>query len=118
MKRNILPFGIIAIVGIFVAVIVFYVGVNQKADLASDGNGEGNTEEVQTDPEAIYANSCASCHANDLTGGMGPDLTEIGASLSADDIESVILNGQGAMPAGAAQGEEAKIVAEWLAEKK
>lgn len=118
MKKNVLPFGIIAIVGIFAAVIIFYLGVNQREDIAAGGNGEGNTEEVQTDPEEIYAGNCASCHATDLTGGMGPDLTAIGGKLSAEDIEAVIINGQGSMPPGSVQGEEATILAEWLSEKK
>src|SRR5699024_992059 len=33
MKKNILPFGIIAIVGIFAAIIIFYVGVDQRKDI-------------------------------------------------------------------------------------
>lgn len=118
MKKNVLPFGIIAIVGLVAAVIVFYIGVNQRADIAADLNGESNTEEVQTDPEAIYAGNCASCHATDLTGGMGPDLTAVGSKLSAEEIESVIINGQGSMPPGLVQGEEATVLAEWLSEKK
>jgi len=121
MKRNVLPFGIIAIVGIFAAVIVFYIGVDQRNDIASGGNndnGNANTEEVTNDPEAIFANQCASCHGDDLSGGAGPDLTAVGSSLSADDIKDVIDNGQGTMPGGLVQGEEAELLAEWISEKK
>ena len=120
MKRNVLPFGIIAIVGIFVAVIVFYIGVNQKADIIAEQNGETEeTEEVaSTDPEEIFANQCSSCHGADLSGGVGPDLTKVGADLSVDEIEDVIVNGKGSMPPGLAVGEEAKALAEWLSEKK
>src|SRR5690625_1100765 len=112
MKRNILPFGIIAILGIFVAVIVFYIGVNQREDIRlAEENGEevvveenGESENGEgggtIDVEAVYANSCASCHAADLSGGVGPDLTAVGSSLSEEEIENIILNGAGSMPGG------------------
>ena len=126
MKRNVLPFGIIAILGVFVAIIVFYVGVSQRDDiqLAEENDGEEVTEEengegeVSDDPEAIFANSCASCHGDDMTGSVGPDLTTVGSDHSAEDIEEIINNGQGAMPPGTAPPEEAAVLAEWLSEMK
>lgn len=122
MKRNILPFGIIAIVGIFISIIVFYVGVHQRDDirLAEENGGEPVEEqgEVVTDPEEIFASSCASCHGQDLSGGAGPDLTTVGSSLSAEDIQGIIVNGQGSMPGGLVGNEEADILAEWLSEMK
>ncbi len=122
MKRNILPFGIIAIVGIFISIIVFYVGVHQRDDirLAEENGGEPVEEqgEVATDPEEIFASSCASCHGQDLSGGAGPDLTSVGSSLSAEDIHNIIMNGQGAMPGGLVGNEEADVLAEWLSEMK
>lgn len=121
MKRNVLPFGIIAIVGIFVAIIVFYVGVAQRDDiqLAEENGGEVVEEgEVATDPEAVYANSCAGCHGQDLAGGAGPGLTNVGSSLSADDIQDIIVNGKGTMPGGLVGIEEANLLTEWLSEMK
>lgn len=126
MKRNILPFGIIAIVGIFAAIIVFYIGASQREDiqLAEENDGEevadenGEDGEVLDDPEAIYANSCASCHGDDMTGVVGPDLTAVGSDHSAEDIEEIIANGQGSMPPGTAPPEEAAVIAEWLSEMK
>ncbi len=126
MKRNVLPFGIIAILGVFVAIIVFYVGVSQRDDiqLAEENDGEEVTEEengegeVSDDPEAIFANSCASCHGDDMTGSVGPDLTTVGSDHSTEDIEEIINNGQGAMPPGTAPPEEAAVLAEWLSEMK
>src|SRR5690625_8012555 len=110
MKRNVLPFGIIAVVGIFAAIIVFYIGVGQKADIQAEQDGEGNTEEVElAEPEDIFANSCASCHGDDLSGGMGPDLTAIGDKLSEDDIVDVIINGHVDMPPGTANSDEDEI---------
>ena len=118
MKNNVLPFGIIAIVGIFAAIIVFYLGVSQKADIAKGEDGEVEEVEALTDPEEIYANQCASCHGDDLSGVSAPGLISVGAKLSESEIHDIIINGQGAMPGGLAKGEEAKILSEWLSEKK
>lgn len=119
MKRNILPFAIIAIVGVFVAVVVYYVGVSQREDIRLAENGEAVAEggEVTSDAEGIFASSCASCHGADLSGGVGPDLTTIGSTLSQAEIEDVINNGIGTMPPGLVNPEEATILAEWLSEK-
>src|SRR5699024_4972354 len=122
--KNIIPFGVIAAVGIFAAIILFYIGVEQREDiqLAEESNGEEVSEEngevEELDPEAVYANSCAGCHGQDLSGSVGPDISAVGSSLSADEIEDIILNGQGSMPPGTAAGEEATAVAEWLSEMK
>lgn len=122
MKKNILPFGIIAIVGIFAAIIVFYVGVHQREDiqLAEENGGEEVAEEgeVATDPEGIFKNSCASCHGDDLSGVSGPDLTKVGSELSADEIQTIIMEGQGNMPGGLVNAEEADLLSEWLSEMK
>ena|SRR5690625_1137292 len=123
MKRNILPFGIIAIVGVFIAIIVFYIGVHQRDDirLAEENGGEQVTEEegeVATDPEEIFASSCASCHGDDLSGGAGPELTKVGGELSADEINEIIMNGKGSMPGGLVSNEEADLLTEWLSEMK
>lgn len=47
--------------------------------------------------ELVFADTCASCHGVDGTGGTGPDLT----AESEDDAElvEVILYGDGEMPA-------------------
>jgi mono/diheme cytochrome c family protein len=123
MKKNIVPFAIIAVVGIFAAIIVFYVGVHQREDirLAEENGGEAVEDqagEVSTDPEEIFAGNCATCHGGDLSGGMGPDLTKVGSELSADDIHTIIMNGQGAMPSGLVSAEEADALTEWLADMK
>lgn len=122
MNRHILPFAIIAIVGIFAAVIVYYIGVSQREDIRlAEENGEEVVEEnggeTTTDAESIYASSCASCHGADLTGGVGPDLTTVGSKLSKEEIEDIINNGIGSMPPGLVGPEEATVLAEWLSEK-
>ena len=91
----------------------------QPADNA--GNGGGETAAPAADnaaAEGLFAQSCASCHGQNLEGGVGPALTAVGGKLDAAAIEGVITNGQGAMPAGLLQGDDAKAVAEWLAAKK
>src|SRR5699024_2016437 len=123
MKTNILPFGIIAIVGFFIIIIVSYVGVNQREQIQLAEENGGEVEEIQDevatlDPEEAYANSCASCHGGDLTGGVGPDLTSVGGSLSEADIEAIINDGQGTMPGGLVSPDQATEIAEWLSELK
>src|SRR5699024_12288878 len=122
MKRNVLPFGIIAIVGIFAAVIVFYIGVSQEEEiqLAEENDGEEATDgeegedgedgETEDDPEAMFANYCATCHGEDLTCGMGQDLTSVGSGHYSEDIEEIITSGQGDMPPGNATTEDDEVI--------
>lgn len=87
----------------------------------ADGADTGTESEGTVDASAAedaYKASCASCHGDDLSGGVGPALDNVGASLSADEIEDVIANGQGSMPGGLLSGDDATAVAEWLADHK
>lgn len=96
-------------------------GGGDTAEEPADNGGETAapaTEDTSAAAEGIFAQSCASCHGQNLEGGVGPDLTAVGSRLDAAGIEGVITNGQGAMPAGLIQGDDAKAVAEWLAAKK
>jgi len=121
MKSNIIPFGVIAIIGIFAVVIFSSLGVSQRADIENEGENGGNGEETEevaevAEPEEVFQNNCASCHGDDLSGGAGPDLTSVGSDHSEEDILTVIQEGQGSMPPGLIEGEEADEVAAWLAE--
>ena|SRR5690625_1465286 len=82
---------------------------------ASDNNDTGDGATDVADAEAIYKQSCASCHGADLAGGAGPGLETVGADMSADDILDVIENGKGSMPGGLISGDDATAVADWLA---
>lgn len=117
MKTNaVIPYAIIAIVGILLVIVISVAGIGQRDTLQ---NGADEQEEaVSTDPEAIFQSNCAACHGADLSGGVGPDLTKIGGELSEDEIKTTILNGKGSMPAGVIKGDEADLVAKWLSEKK
>ncbi len=87
---------------------------------ACGGNGDssGSGGEVTTTGETLFAQSCASCHGKDLRSGYAPDLSDIGAKYSAEEIKEIIENGKGQMPPGILKGDEAMAVAEWLAEQK
>lgn len=122
MKKNpVIPYLVIAIIGVLAVIVISFVGAEQREAIQNEEEGteqsaEGGEGEVSGDPEAAYANSCASCHGADLTGGMGPDLTTIGSKYSSEEIADIINNGKGAMPA-LGLGEEATVIADWLSEK-
>lgn len=95
MKSNIIPFAIIAIIGVFAVIIFSSLGVSQRADIQNEDENGGETEEAEVlEPEEIFANNCATCHGDDLTGESGPDLTSVGSDHSEEDIHTVIEEGQ------------------------
>jgi cytochrome c550 len=116
MKKNpIIPFALIAVLGILAMIILSVVGLNEQERIATGGDDEGETTEA--DPEALIQ-SCIGCHGGDLEGGSGPSLNDVHERLSVEEIESMIINGSenGNMPGGLVTNEEAAVLAEWLAE--
>lgn len=102
---------------VFGAVLVLGAcGGGDKGNEKDEGATGGETAAV--DAEKIVNNKCISCHGGDLTGASGPALDQIGDKLSEEEIHDVIINGQGGMPGGIIEGEDADAVAEWLAAKK
>ncbi|SEA40173.1 cytochrome c551 [Thalassobacillus cyri] len=90
---------------------------NGGGDAGTEENGGGG--EVDTAAaEQAYQESCASCHGGDLSGGAGPSLKDVGSKYSKDEILNIIKNGKGSMPAGQATGEDADMIAGWLATQK
>ena len=66
-----------------------------------------------------YQNHCASCHANNLEGGFGPNMQKIGSKYSKEEIANIIENGIGTMPAQKqVSDEERENLSAWLAEQK
>lgn len=113
-KNPIFPYAIIAILGIVFVIMISFLGVHQRD--ARENPDEGN-DSVVLDAEGLYKKSCASCHGGDLTGGGGPDLTEVGDRLSEGEIEDIIINGtDDGMPEGLVNDSEAGEIAEWLFE--
>jgi mono/diheme cytochrome c family protein len=97
--------------------------------LTARGEATGRTGALQAqeisgeadEGKRLFRQQCASCHNLDAVnarGVTGPDLDEIG-KVTADRIVSAIRTGgtgQGRMPAGLLEGEEARQVGEYLAE--
>ena len=82
-------------------------------------NDDSSKTETAVDAEKIFANNCASCHGNKLEGNVGPNLTKVGSKYSSEEIQEIIKNGKGQMPAGILkEDEEIVAVADWLADKK
>lgn len=83
------------------------------------GTTEGEGGATAADGAEIYKQSCAGCHGADLSGASAPDISKIGANLSVDELQDIVENGFGNMPAVlSGKPDDAKAVAEWLAEKK
>lgn len=70
--------------------------------------------------ETLVKANCISCHGDQLQGSVGPNLQNIGATLSAEQIYNIVSKGSGMMPAFKDQlkDEEIANVALWLSEKK
>ncbi|WNS75067.1 cytochrome c [Bacillus sp. DTU_2020_1000418_1_SI_GHA_SEK_038] len=95
-------------------------GDDNAADEKDTGttNGGETTTAGAGDAQKLYDQKCSSCHGANLEGTVGPKLSDAGAHFTKEEIEGIIANGQGAMPAGLLKGDEAAQVSEWLAAKK
>lgn len=109
----------IMIVILIVPLLIFHLGdddhedegddvaTDESADEGDEGaedEGEVATEEEDSeadtgdvDAEGIARDSCASCHGEDFSGGMGPALA--GTDLADDEFHDIVREGQGSMPA-------------------
>ncbi|MGJ7920281.1 c-type cytochrome [Neobacillus sp. LXY-4] len=87
-------------------------------DLTSEEIHSGGSHSVAEAGEKLYRQSCLSCHGENLEGKSGPSLKAIGGKLHQEDIYEIIINGKGMMPGGLVSETDAKILANWLAEKK
>lgn len=110
-KNPIIPFLLIIFLGVGLVFLLSSQGANQEeegeevaTEEESEGGGEEGSEEGgdgassgDVDAEGIAQNSCASCHGEDFSGGMGPALA--GTSLGEDEFTDIVRNGQGSMPA-------------------
>lgn len=117
MKKTWATTGINIILAGFLVFLLFNYEGTPHANKAVEKTSEGKTG-TSAQAEEITSTSCVTCHGDNLKGGAGPALNKIGSKYAQSDIENIIKNGKGAMPAGVITPEEAKIVAEWLAQKK
>lgn len=90
----------------------------EETEEQTPSTDEGTGKTTASAGEEVYTQSCLSCHGENLEGAFGPELSNIGAKMSKEEILNVIENGQGQMPKNVVEGEEAEAVAAWLAEKK
>lgn len=105
--------------------LTLLLGTSLVMGLAACGGDKDNTKdkgnggtETASAGQKIYDQKCSGCHGGDLKGGMGPDLSKVGSTLSKDEILDTIKNGKGQMPQNVVQGDDAEKVADWLSNKK
>jgi mono/diheme cytochrome c family protein len=58
-----------------------------------------DTSSSAADGVTLFANHCAACHGSDGTNGSSPDLSVEVPALDDTELERVITNGKGSMPA-------------------
>lgn len=92
-------------------------GSDKSNEEISDESSMGESTNA-SEAEKVFQNNCAYCHGSDLSGGAGPDLTEVGSRYSKEEIAEIIKNGKNAMPADVVEGKNVELLASWLAQKK
>jgi cytochrome c551 len=95
-------------------------GDEEPTENATDNGTEKTNECGTVDADAgetVFAQNCSSCHGADLSGGVGPDLTQVGSKYSAEEIADIVTNGTGTMPPQSVSGEDLDNLTNWLAEK-
>ncbi|AUD13754.1 MULTISPECIES: cytochrome c550 [unclassified Planococcus (in: firmicutes)] len=124
-KNAIVPYILIMAFGIGLIFFLSLEGVGNEAEIAEEqaaeegggeeaAEGEGGEEAASGDfdPEATAQASCVSCHGSSYEGGVGPSL--VGTALSQEEIEEILINGKGTMPAGLVPEENVPAMAEWV----
>ena len=110
-------FGILFLV-FLIALVVSVMYPPQYGEQAKDG-AAATAPSKEVNAEQIVKQTCTACHGQNLEGNIGPNLTKIGSKYKPEDIENILKNGRGGMPAGLLKDEsEVKAVAKWLSEKK
>lgn len=84
----------------------------------SDSNSKQGQSVDTSKAEAIYKENCATCHGDDLSGDIGPDLTSIGNKLSKKQIKTQIKKGGNGMIPNLVSGDDLDTISAWLAEQK
>ena len=122
MNRNpLIPFGLIMVIGLGLMFLFSFVGLDNMDEIAQEAEGGeevvGETaQQTAAGPEAIYQQSCLSCHGAEYEGGFGPVLKGIGEKLTSEEIQGVLKNGKGAMPPGLVPADQIEEMAQWLSE--
>ncbi len=93
----------------------------EPADSGDTGTEESTDDGGAVDTaagEEVYQANCAMCHGADLSGGAGPGLESAGSNYSPEEIEDIIVNGKGSMPAQDVSGDDLDALVSWLSEQK
>ena len=108
--------------GLKKVLLTLTIGLALVLSACGGGGGGSSKNESASDSSAsaedIVKKNCTGCHGVDLGGANGPSLQHVGSKHSEAEIENIINNGQGGMPKGLINEEDAKKVAAWLAQKK
>jgi mono/diheme cytochrome c family protein len=87
------------------------------ADDAKDAeSSDEDPAELDEATRAAFVTSCGGCHTlsdAETSGAVGPSLD--GAKLTAAQVEEILANGKGAMPAGLLSGADAAAMAAYVA---
>ncbi|MDA3130725.1 c-type cytochrome [Aliibacillus thermotolerans] len=109
--KPLIPFFLIAMLGLMLTLGLSLIGVYQQAD-------DGEEDPASMDPveygEELVNSNCISCHGENLEGASGPAIADVGSRLSEEEIIDISVNGIGSMPAGIANPEEAQAIAQYL----
>lgn len=109
----------IAVYMLFAILALAACGGGDEEDAAPEGNGDNaDTSAIEAEARPIYEQSCLQCHGENLEGSMGPSLKNVGAKYDKEEILEIIENGGNGMPPALIKGEDAEVVAEWLANLK
>lgn len=83
-----------------------------------DSGGE-SSEGSELAKQTYEQSNCMSCHGEDLSGGSGPALTNVGSDHSEDEIRTQIEEGGDGMPGGLVTDEKKlDALVTWLASQK
>lgn len=87
-------------------------------DIKPEDEDMSKEEKVYNDDmEEIYELNCASCHASDMSGSVGPDISNVGDDFTEEELVEIMVNGEGDMPPTLLDEEEAEALSEWLLEQ-
>lgn len=110
--QPLIPFLLIAVAGLFLMLILAFIGLGQPGEEEEEnGNGDDSDDPVEV-AEAIYEESCLSCHGDNMEGAAGPPI----AGHDTDAVLTAIEEGPGSMPADLVSGEEAELVADYVSQ--
>ncbi|MBN6186032.1 cytochrome c [Aneurinibacillus sp. BA2021] len=95
-------------------------GGEKPASAPADQNQSTATNAGADDAKKVVQQNCATCHGQNLEGGVGPALKDVGSRLDKDGIAKVIKEGRPpGMPGGLIPDEkQVEAVAAYLAEQK